>query len=67
MRLLPDGWAEMKLQTRSADHTWGERPELRRRHLPAVANPGRWISTAPFTLDGVDVRHRHAEAHRRTR
>ena len=46
----------MKLQTRSADHTWGERPELRRRHLPAGAKTGHWLSTAPFTLDGVDVR-----------
>ena len=55
-RLLPEGWAEMALQTRDADGVWSERRELRRRHLPAGTKLGRWLSTAPFTLDGLDVR-----------
>ena len=55
-RLLPDGWAEMKLQARSADDAWSERPELRRRHLPGGIKADLWLSAAPFTLDGIDVR-----------
>ena len=55
-RLLADGRVEVALQTRSGEGAWSERLPLERRYLPAEAEPGRWLWTAPRALDGAEWR-----------
>ena len=55
-QLLADGRVEVALQTRSGEGAWSERLPLERRYLPADAEPGRWLWTAPRALDGAEWR-----------
>ena len=65
-RLLADGRVEVALQARPEGGAWGERLSPGNRHLPADAEPGRWLWTAPLGLNGAEWRvtaRRHAGGH----
>ena len=53
---LEDGRFEMAVQRRSPDAACGERLLPRRRFLPAGAEAGRWLVTAPLEIDGNVLR-----------
>lgn len=56
-RALPDGRVEVALQARTApDGAWGERIAPGGRFLPAAAEPGRWLWTAPVALGDLEWR-----------
>ena len=53
---LEDGRFEMAVQRRSRGAGCGERLLPRRRFLPAEAEAGRWLVTAPLRIDGIVLR-----------
>ena len=53
---LEDGRIEMAVQRRSQGAGCGERLLPRRRFLPADAETGRWLVTAPLRIDGIALR-----------
>ena len=53
---LEDGRFETAVQRRSRDDGCGERLLPRRRFLPADAEAGRWLMTAPLQIDGIALR-----------
>ncbi len=53
---LDDGRVEVALQRRTESGACGERLLPRRRFLPAGAEAGQWLVTAPVTLDGNQLR-----------
>ena len=55
-RLLSDGRLEVALQARTGAGGWSERIEPGRRFLPAGAEPGRWLWTAPELLGDLEWR-----------
>ncbi len=54
-RRLADGRVEFALQPR-AGSGWGERLLPSSRYFPANAASGRWLSSSPVSLGGVEVR-----------
>ena len=55
-RNLEDGRFEMAVQRRPEGGACGERLLPRRRFLPADAPAGRWLVTAPLSLEGIALR-----------
>ena len=49
-RRLDDGRTEFALQQRDADGQWGERQLPTRRFFPANVAAGRWLVSAPLTI-----------------
>ena len=54
-RLLA-GRVEVALQGRASEGEWSEHLSLEQRYLPADAEPGRWLWTAPRALNGAEWR-----------
>ncbi len=55
-RLLSDGRLEVALQARTGGGGWSERIAPGRRFLPAGAESGRWLWTAPELLGDIEWR-----------
>ena len=54
-RRLDDGRTEFALQQRGADDQWGERQLPTRRFFPANVAAGRWLVSAPLTIQVEEV------------
>ncbi len=55
-RKLDGGRVELALQQRRADESWSSRLLPTRRFLPATTTPGRWLTSSPLTIAGMQVR-----------